>query len=89
MYDPFCRGGFFRHDISDGLESPGKPVGIIYNHDSSPFQKPAGLADGLGLESALSDNEIRPDFLVPPHPGIRDLGLNLTIFPTERIVKMM
>jgi len=46
----------------------------------SSFQKPAGLADGLGLESALSDKGIRPDFLVPPHPGVRDLGLIFTIF---------
>ena len=64
-------------------------MGIISNHYSLPFQKPAGLADGLGLESALSDNGIRPDFLVPPHPGVRDLGLNFTIFPSGKIVKMM
>jgi len=63
------------------------PVGCAVMKCSSS-QLPTGLADGLGLESALSGNGIRPDFLGPPHPGVRDLGFIFTIFLPVGIVKM-
>ena len=50
-------------------------------HYSKSFQMPARLADGLGLESALSRRN-SPHDLGPPHPGYRDFGcIARIIFP--------